>query len=218
MEVINKFINENGKMFRKENIKSARGLYIIFLVIVLGLLPFAGGFISMLGLLVTPVYALLACVYDHNVIKKESSFKKIVLSYFLLSQYFFIVFNLMIYSMPKLMGLDLGAIIILIITFEIVCMALGGIYTYVSIKKNKIKEYRKSNTLKTSMLSSVVVCWVIFIRICLRTTPITAKAFIYITTVAIAGCFFAFYMGKIFIPALYLVKKYNIEDFVFFDG
>lgn len=99
--------------------------------------------------------------------------------------------------------------------YESISMIFGCCYTYLSIKKNKVKEYKAENALTTSIVATLCGCWTIFLRRYVSTTPIEMQAFILLTTIAICCCIFTFYIGKIFIPMLYFIKKYNINEFNF---
>jgi hypothetical protein len=215
MEIINKFINANEKMLKKENIKLTYKVYIIFLVLMLCLLPFAGGFIGISGIIIILLYSIAACVYNHSIINNPSTYIKNFMSYFLLIGYLFIIFNLMLYSIPKLMKLNLDIFIILIIVFEIFSMAFGCSYTSISIKKDRIKEYKQANVLTISIISTLSGCWTIFLKRYVSKTPIGMQAFIILAFMAISCCVYAFYIGKIFIPMLYFIKIYNINEIDF---
>ena len=218
MENIIKFIDANGKMFKKENIKQAYKTYIILLVLILCLSPFVGGLIGALGLTIIPLYCIAACVYDRNILKTPSSFVEILLSYFLLFGYFLIFSNFLLYSLPKLMKLEFDMFIMLMIVFEIVSIVLGCIYTYVSIKRNKIKERKQTSVLTTSIISTLSCCYVIFLRRYVSTMPIETQAFIILLPIIICCCGFAFYIGEVYIPMLYFIKKYNITGMIRHDG
>lgn len=217
MEIINKFINANGKIMKKEKLKVVTKVYIIFMILMLCLLPFVGGIIGISGLIIVPVFCVLACLYNNKVIKKPSTFKNVYIAYILIFEYLFLMFNLMLYSFPKLMGLNLDMIVLFIIVFEIICIILGCFYTYLSIKKNKIKEYKEPTALTISVIASLSGCWTIFVRRFVNSTSITTQAFIYIVAVSIGCCVYAFYIGKIFIPMYYFIKKYNIDEFDFLN-
>lgn len=62
MEIINKFINENGQIMKSEKIKSLHKVYFIFLGLMLCLLPFAGGIIGIAGIIITPIYCVAAYI------------------------------------------------------------------------------------------------------------------------------------------------------------
>jgi hypothetical protein len=83
----------------------------------------------------------------------------------------------MLFSIPKLMKLNLDIFVLLIIVFEIICMALGCFYAYLSIKKNKIKKYKEASALSTSIPATLAGCWTIFLRRYVSTTPIETQAF-----------------------------------------
>jgi hypothetical protein len=108
------------------------------------------------------------------------------------------------------MKLQLDMFVMLIMAFEIACIALGCIYTYISIQKNRIKRHKQASALAISAISTLSGCWTIFLRRYVSTTPIETQAFIILSIMAIGCCGFAFHMGKIFIPMLYFIKKYNI--------
>ncbi|HBL83290.1 MAG: hypothetical protein A2Y17_10265 [Clostridiales bacterium GWF2_38_85] len=217
MEKINKFINANGKIMKIEKINLLYKVYIIFLVLMLCLLPFVGGVIGIAGLTIVSLYCIAGCVYNYNIINKPSTFKKIFISYFIMIIYLFLVFNLFLYSIPKLMGLNLNLIILLIIVFEIICIIIGYYYTYLSIQNNKIKERKEATPLTISIIAFLSGSWTIFMRRFVSRTPITTQAFILIIISSICCCLYAFYLGKIFIPMLVYIKKYNINKFSFID-
>lgn len=179
--------------------------------------PFTGGFIGIFGMIIIPFYCILACIYNRKVIKNTSTFRKIFTSYSLMVGYLFLAFNLMLYSIPKSMKLNISKFIILIIVFEIACMIFGCIYAYLSIKKNKIKGYKEESALSTSIIVTLCGCWTIFLRRYVSTKPIEIRAFILLITFAICCCIISFYIGKIFIPMLYFIKKFNINEFNFTD-
>ena len=212
MDQIYKFVYTNGQRFKKENIKLTYNVYIIFLVLTFLLLLFVGGPIGTLGLTIIPLYCIAACVYNHNILRKLPTFKKVFVSHFLLFGYLLITFNFMLYSMPILMKLKLDMFIMLIIAFEIVCVALGCIYTCASIKRNKIKERKKASTLAISIIPTLSGCWIIFLRRYVSTTSIETQAFILLSIMAIICCAFAFLMGETFIPMMYFMEKYNITE------
>lgn len=215
MDLINKYINANGKMIKKENIKSTYKVYIILLVLVSCLLAFAGGFIGILGIVIVTLYFITATAYNHSIVKKPSTFRKVFTSYFLLFGYLLVSFNLSLYSIPVLMKLNVNKFILLIFAFEILCIVFGCFYTFFSIKMNKIKEYKQANTLSNSIIFTLSGCWTIFLRRYVSTKPVEMRAFIMLTTFAIVCSLFAFYIGRIYIPMLYFIIKYKINDFSF---
>lgn len=217
MEIINKFINANGKIMKSENIKSLHKIYIIFLVLILCLLTFAGGIVGIFGIIITPLYCIVAYLYNRNLLKNTSNFKNTLISYSLFFIYLCLMFNFTLYSFPKLMKLNLNVFVILIIIFEVICMIFGCCYTYLSIKKKKVKEYKSANVLSNSIVATLCGCWTIFLRRYVSTKPIEMQAFIILTVFAICCSIITFYIGKIYIPMLYFIKKYNINEFNFSD-
>ena len=215
--IINKFINENGKGMSSEKVKSLYKVYVFFLILILCMLPFAGGIISIAGMIISPLYCIIAYVYNRNLLKTTATFKNVIMAYSLFFGYLFLMFNLALYSFPRLLKLNLDVIVILIIIFEIICMIFGCCYTYISIKKNRIKKYKAESTLTNSIIALFCGLWTIFLRRYVSTTAIETQAFILLTSIAICCCVLTFYIGKIYIPMLYLIEKYNIINFHFMD-
>ena len=216
MEIINKFIHANAVLFKKENIKNTKIVYNVFLVMTLCILPFTDSLVGIFGMIIILVYFIVARVYNHKIIKmNSSSFKQNFTSNVLLIGYLFIIFNLMLYGIPRVMKQDSEIFVILIIAFEIVCVALGCIYTYLSIKKDRVKESKKRSTLTSSVIFTLSGCWTIFLRRYVSTISVDAQAFFFLAIMAIFCCYLAFYAGKIYISMVYIIKKYSIDESVF---
>lgn len=217
METIIEFINANGRIFEKGNIKLTYRVYIILLILMLCMLPFTGDLTGILGMIILSLYAVAACIYNRRISKNNFAFREIFISFLFMFCYILIAFNFALYSSPKLMKLNLELFVILIIAFEIVCFAFGCFYTYLSIKMKKIKVMNKANSLTVSIIFVLSGSWTIFLRRFVSKVSIEIQAFILISIIAIACCVFAFYLGRIFIPLLYFIEKYKIKEFDFSD-
>ena len=148
-------------------------------------------------------------------VKNLYTFKKVFTAFALVYIYLLVVFNIMLYSLARLMGINVDIIVLYIILLEIVCVLFGCYYSYLSIKNDKIKEYKEASALTISIISVFSGCTAILARRFAQEAPIPIQAFAFITIFSIGECIIAFYIGKIIIPMCYFIKRLNIDNFDF---
>lgn len=206
-EKLNDFFRKYEQKITLPNIKICIKVNICFFLLTGCLLFFSKSYSC---IAVSFVLLTIISLFCHQSAKQALKRPSNVAAYFLLLAYMILIMDFAMYGMLKLMGTFDALLFLLVIVFEFLCLGIGYIYTYQSIKKGKTRKRQIAALISTAASGTSGFGWYLFLKHSISKMPLQTQSLVVAITFTLCLGMLMFYLGMSYLPMLYFIKKYNM--------